>query len=331
MRRLAPLPAVLTALAALVLPVTALGAPVGAQTAPGADTVARADSEIAQLSAQADTLAGRYFEALGRLADVQQRIDEIEARIPALVAEVDDLRAATRDRAVAAYKRAGNDLGPVAGAGDPLEAARRVKWLDRLNARDDRIAERLAATSARLDAQRAELHGARAAATTALDDVKAQGQAIDALLVDAQARRQAALTPPTTLAPGPTTGATPSPTAAPGPSTTTTTAPPSGPPSAPPTYTPTPGTHPHHDEPFLVCTRTREASGRYAAYNPAGPYMGAYQFLQSTWNSAANHAGRSDLIGVPPHTASAYDQDDVAWSLYQWQGSGPWGGMCDPE
>ena len=80
-----------------------------------------------------------------------------------------------------------------------------------------------------------------------------------------------------------------------------------------------------------MCTRTREASGNYAAYNPAGPYMGAYQFLQSSWNSAANHAGRPDLIGVPPHTASQYDQDEVAWSLYQWQGSGPWGGMCDPE
>ena len=74
----------------------------------------------------------------------------------------------------------------------------------------------------------------------------------------------------------------------------------------------------------------REANGNYAAYNPAGPYMGAYQFLQSTWNSTANHAGRPELIGVPPHTASAYDQDDLAWALYQWRGSGPWGGLCSP-
>ena len=33
----------------------------------------------------------------------------------------------------------------------------------------------------------------------------------------------------------------------------------------------------------------------------------------------------------PWYSASPYDQDDVAWSLYQWRGSGPWGGMCDPE
>ena len=88
---------------------------------------------------------------------------------------------------------------------------------------------------------------------------------------------------------------------------------------------PTPGVHPHHDDPFLACTRARESSGNYKAVNPAGPYMGAYQFLQATWNGGANHAGRTDLIGVPPHTASEYDQDDVAWAVYQWQGTGPWG------
>jgi hypothetical protein len=56
--------------------------------------------------------------------------------------------------------------------------------------------------------------------------------------------------------------------------------------------------------------------------------MGAYQFLQSTWDSAANHAGRPALIGVRPNTASEYDQDDMAWTTYQWQGTGPWGGAC---
>ena len=97
-------------------------------------------------------------------------------------------------------------------------------------------------------------------------------------------------------------------------------------PSPPPNYTPTPGTHPHHDDPFLTCVRARESGGNYGAVNPAGPYLGAYQFYPSTWNAAANHAGRSELVGVPANLASAYDQDDVAWALYQWQGKGPWGG-----
>ena len=62
--------------------------------------------------------------------------------------------------------------------------------------------------------------------------------------------------------------------------------------------------------------------------NRAGPFLGAYQFLQSTWNGAANHARRTELVGVPANVASQYDQDDMAWALYQWQGAGPWGGGC---
>ena len=98
------------------------------------------------------------------------------------------------------------------------------------------------------------------------------------------------------------------------------------PPAAPSDYHGTPGVHPKHLDQFLVCTRAHE--GSYTSYNPAGPYMGAYQFLQSTWNSTANHAGRPELIGVPPNTATEYDQDDMGWALFQWQGSHPWGGRC---
>ena len=84
----------------------------------------------------------------------------------------------------------------------------------------------------------------------------------------------------------------------------------------------------HHDDPFLTCVRMRESGGNYGAVNPAGPYLGAYQFLQTTWNATANHMGRSSLVGVPPNIATQYDQDDVAWALYQWQGMAPWGGSC---
>ena len=312
--------------------ITAPATPAGAQTtgspavAGATDPVADADASIARLRAEADAQSARYFAALAGLAEVQRRIDDIEARIPTLAAQVDDLRTRTQERAVSAYKRAGQSLGSVVGAGDPLRAARRAQWLGRLNQRDDATAADLRSLSTKLAAQKSDLRSAKDAAATALDQVKQQGQAIDALLTDAQERRRIAATPPTTLAPAGATGVPTS--AVPSPPTTTTTAPRSTPPTAPPSYTPTPGVHPHHDDPFLVCTRTREASGNYAAYNPAGPYMGAYQFLQSTWNSAANHAGRVDLIGVPPHTASPYDQDDVAWTMYSWQGTGPWGGLC---
>jgi Transglycosylase-like domain len=134
-----------------------------------------------------------------------------------------------------------------------------------------------------------------------------------------------AAAPPPTAPPTAGTPATP-PSSAAGQSSTPTPTPTPSPP--PPNYVPKTGTHPHHDDPFLTCTRQRESGGNYQAYNPAGPFYGAYQFLQSTWNGAANHAGRGDLVGIDPRTASAYDQDDLAWSLYQWRGKGPWNGFC---
>src|SRR5262245_21331563 len=133
-------------------------APAGAQAAP--DPVAAADAAVAALSAQADALADRYFESLGRVAEIQQRADEIEAKLPALRAETVRLREVTRDRAVEAYKRSGRDLGVVVGARDPLSAARRARWLDRLNQQDNQALERLQDATAKLDAQRAALRAA---------------------------------------------------------------------------------------------------------------------------------------------------------------------------
>jgi hypothetical protein len=77
-----------------------------------------------------------------------------------------------------------------------------------------------------------------------------------------------------------------------------------------------------------VCTRARESGGDYTVVSADGLYYGAYQFLLSTWDATAAHAGRMELVGVVPNQASAYDQDDMAWTLYQWQGKGPWGGRC---
>ena len=53
-----------------------------------------------------------------------------------------------------------------------------------------------------------------------------------------------------------------------------------------------------------------------AAYNPAGPYYGLYQFDQSTWNAS----GGSGL----PSQASIAEQTRVAYNLYQARGRAPW-------
>jgi hypothetical protein len=91
---------------------------------------------------------------------------------------------------------------------------------------------------------------------------------------------------------------------------------------------PNPAVFPMHNDPFLACTRARESNGDYAVVSSSGLYYGAYQFLRDTWDVTALHAGRRDLVGVLPNRASVYDQDQLAWSLYQWQGPSPWGGRC---
>jgi len=81
--------------------------------------------------------------------------------------------------------------------------------------------------------------------------------------------------------------------------------------------------------PFLQCVVQAESGGDYQAVSPNGLYMGAFQFAQPTWNTAAQAAGRPDLVGVPPNEASKADQDTVAVALYALDGERPWlGDRC---
>ncbi len=90
-----------------------------------------------------------------------------------------------------------------------------------------------------------------------------------------------------------------------------------------------------HMDAFLTCTRSHESShtppafdNGYGAVNPSGTYFGAYQFDRRTWNSTAGVAGRTDLIGVNPATASVADQDLLAMTLFHERGAAPWMGRC---
>jgi hypothetical protein len=81
--------------------------------------------------------------------------------------------------------------------------------------------------------------------------------------------------------------------------------------------------------PFLQCVVQAESGGNYQAVSPNGMYMGAFQFSQPTWNMAAQAAGLTYLVGVPPNTASKAEQDTVAVTLYSLDGRQPWlGDRC---
>jgi prefoldin subunit 5 len=294
------------AVAAVVVGLAALAV---AAAPVAADPKQDADATVSALRAEADAAAKAYVDALAQAQVLQAQVADLEAKLPALAARRRHLQAAAERRAIAAYKRSGSSqLATIIASDNALQAARRTTWLAQLNAHDGDTFRRLGTVTAQLEAQRAALRDAQQQQQHAIEDLQSQGRDIDAKLQAAEDRqRSLAAQPPRPVAPKGEAGA---------------------PPVAPPDYVGTPGVHPQHDDPFLVCTRNRESGGNYGAYNASGPYMGAYQFLQSTWNSTANGAGRPELIGVPPHTATQYDQDDMAWALYQRSGSGPWGGNC---
>ncbi len=305
----------------------------GAALAPVAH--AQTANTSSDLRAQADALSSKYFAALERVQSLDDDIARSEQTVDEYLARAKAARAAARARALLAYTSSGTQLATLVDGNDTLDTARRAHLIDRVNAHDQDVYEQLHKATRALHKQQRELRATRQAQNDAVDELKAQGAAIDAKLAQAEAQEQAQATAAAAVQAAAAKAADPTttteagaPVAAAPPSTTTTTvAAPSTPP-APPDYSPTPGVSPHHDDPFLTCVRARESGGNYGAVNPAGPYLGAYQFLQSTWNVTASHAGRGDLVGLPPNLASAYDQDEMAWTLYQWQGKGPWGGGC---
>lgn len=305
--------AALLAVAPFVLPVSGAEAP-------------SADSASA-LRAQADELAGKYFDALSKSEALDTEIAHNEARVKTLAARAEQARADARDRAVIAYRTSALQLPALIEGANTIDASRRALLIDRVNANDTATYDKLHATTEDLHRQQKVLEDKRRAQSTVLASLKEQGAAIDAKL--AEANREAATAAAAAAAATTTTVAEVAPvTEAAAESTTTTSTTTPAAPSPPSDYQGTQGTSPHHDDPFLTCVRKRESGGNYAAVNSAGPYLGAYQFLQATWNVSASHAGLNSLVGVPANTATPYDQDEVAWALYQWQGAKPWGGSC---
>jgi hypothetical protein len=350
------------ALVATLLAFLALGTPAYA---------AETDTQpsVATLRAQADAMATRYFDALSRYQSLGLAIAQNRQQTGALVTRARKARHDARVRAVLVYRTSPSRVASIVASADALNAARRVRFIDQLNGRDQAIFDRLRAATRDLKNHRRALQRDLNDQEEALGNLRSQSAAIDAKLAAAQQQEQAqvaalaAAAAAASAAPasGTTdaaggTGATPSdgsqpatspltaPTlsiaAAPETLPATTSAPvtqaappPTEAPAAPaapaaPVYQGTTGTHPHHDDPFLSCVRQRESGGNYGIVSSDGLYYGAYQFLKTSWNSTANHAGRPELVGVPPNQASVYDQDDMAWDLYQWQGAGPWGGHC---
>jgi hypothetical protein len=249
--------------------------------------------------ARADRAANTYLDALIRSLELNAEIAGLEQELAGLEVQITDLRGRARGRAVEAYKRSGTPVEvQFADDATEMDSARRTVLLDKVNARDNHAAQELGDARDDRRARQQELKAVEQEHADLLNRLKQEEDRLDSELLAAQNARRGPASPPVDrLAPSAD-------------------------------YAPRPGEHPQHNSHFLVCTRGIESGGNYRAYNGSGPYLGAYQFLQSTWNSTANHAGRGELVGVDPRDASEYDQDDMAWTLYEWKGKAPWNGRC---
>jgi peptidoglycan hydrolase CwlO-like protein len=301
--------------AAMVL-VVALSAPVfGLVT-----TTAPASADpVSNLRTSIDHVAQQWFDAQVEVQRLDERITSNELRVKELRSRARTLQLQATARAVDMYVGKPNSLVDVFTDGTALDSARRVELIARANAKSTQTFDALTELTNKLKSQRSVLTKQRDAKRAAVDALTRSRATLDADLRGARkAAARAALAArarATSVARTSNGATTPAPRLV----------------AAPVAVVAAPvarGLHPMHNQPYLVCTRHRESRGNYSVVSASGRYYGAYQFLRTTWDVTAIHAGRSELVGVQPNTASEYDQDDLAWTLYQWQGSGPWGGRC---
>src|SRR3954447_18003486 len=287
---------------------------------PGVAHAQSTEDRLARTRGDIDTTAQRWFDAQAQAADLDTRIAQLTDGIASMETRGATARKVARARALLMYKGASLEHASVF-ATSVIESARRAELIDHANAQNIDAINELTTSLDELRRQRDDLVDARARLDKALSNVASERESLDAQLATLQSqalRESHALTnvparhlrsasavvvrpaPPTAAATAPVSAVAPTPPVA-------VVAPPHG------------RVSPHHNDPFLVCTRAHESGGNYSVVSSGGTYYGAYQFLPSTWNATAAHAGRMELIGVLPSRASAYDQDEMAWALYQWQ------------
>ena len=295
-------------------------------------TPASATSSPLSLRAQVDAIGARYFAAQARAAALATEVRALDQQLARSRQHAAALRTVAAAQAVQLYQNSTEPFTVLFDTTSAMESARRAELISRASDHTQALLNDYMNAAAALSRQRRRVEQARAAQAAVVAVLATQQTALEHALAQAQqayrdqlaAQAEARLIP--TRSPAASAGTPNS-----GGREARVRPVPIADPPAPVHVDPPPPTHhganPHHDDPFLVCTRTRESSGVYTAVNPAG-YYGAYQFSQPTWDLTANHAGMPQLIGVRPDAASAWDQDQLAWVLYQWQGNGPWGGLC---
>ena len=255
-------------------------------------------------------------------------------------------RRGSQAAALSAYRSSSAQLSSIVGSESALNAARRVRLIDHVNAHDQTIYRRLHTATKELNARRRALEADHEQQADALAQLQEQSSTRWSASSRSRSNRSRSRLRPQAVRerrggrPGGHRArrrrrSRPRPnreTTAPSTTVPATTAPPPSAGRAPSLRPATSATR-HAirctTTPSSRCVRARESGGNYSVVNPAGPYLGAYQFLQATWNASREPRRTHRTSSAFPRTlATPYDQDDIAWSLYQWRGAGPWGGGC---
>lgn len=282
---------------------------------------------LSGLRAAIDTTAGQWFAAQVRSDELGRQIELLSKTLADEEHHVARIREIADKRAVQIYEDSTQGFGTMFGK-NPLEVGRRAALIGQANSESQRAIDALSASVADLKARRDDLEHARQDLTKSLHDLASGRATLDAQLATLQLRSASAADRTLLAAEIGRTRVAPA-NAVTGAATVAAT--PTTQPAATPVVVAPPSNSgrvsSHHDDPFLVCTRAHESAGDYGVVSSSG-YYGAYQFAPTTWDVTASHAGRLDLVGVLPSVASEYDQDEMAWVLYQWQGNSPWGGRC---
>jgi invasion protein IalB len=310
---------------------TALGCVIALALA-GAPSVAAAQTapaSVTSLRAAIDATAEQWFAAQARSAGLDRQIQLLAQTLSDEEQRVAGIREIADKRAVQIYEDSTQGLGNMFG-NDPLEIGRRAALIGQANAESQDAIDALSSSVADLNARREELERTRRDLTKTLRELDSRRRTLDAQLTTLHLRSASAAERTAfaaqlgrarvALAEADTRPTAPAPTTPPPPEPAVSIAALSAPSNAGRVSS-------HHNDPFLVCTRAHESAGDYGIVSSSG-YYGAYQFAPTTWDVTASHIGRLELVGVLPSVASDFDQDEMAWALYQWQGNSPWGGRC---
>jgi peptidoglycan hydrolase CwlO-like protein len=344
-----------TLVASTTLSVVAASRPAGADPLSALRAqAATVSQQLIQEQLEVDTYQQRYSVASARVVDDGQAIVQIGQQIDQdtrqIAAQVDLVRrqavrsymdygtgtgsitaslfGGDQEHAQAASEYSSIAVGNITTAVDQLHTAQNQLQAHQTSLRQQQDQDRADqsaqatvlgqahASAGHLAALHSQVTGQLASAVAA----QAAAQNAAAVAAVAAAQKQAAKATP---ARSPSAAATP----------TVPTIPAPGPPgtAAPAPVTPPAGAGANLPDPalnaFLQCVIQRESGGNYSI-NTGNGYFGAFQFSQSTWNVAAQAAGLSYLVGVPPSSASRAEQDTVAVALYALDGSRPWTGDC---